>query len=235
MIRSRPSGPLALLVVAAIGLAACSDDGTSEASSTDEQVTLRLGYFPNITHAPALVGVEQGPLRRGTGRGRRRSRRRRSTPARRPSRRCSPRRSTRRFIGPNPAINAFAKSDGEAIRIVVRRHVGRRLPGGAARDHERADLTGTKLATPQLGNTQDVALRAWLLEQGLDDRHRRRRRRVDPPAGERRHARRVQCRRHRRRLGARAVGHPPRSRRAAARCSSTSATCGPTASTSRPT
>jgi NitT/TauT family transport system substrate-binding protein len=71
------------------------------------------------------------------------------------------------YIGPNPAINAFAQSDGEAIRIVAGA-----TSGGAALVVERsitrpADLAGKKLATPQLGNTQDVALRAWLAAQGL--------------------------------------------------------------------
>ena len=70
------------------------------------------------------------------------------------------------FIGPNPAINGYAKSGGEELRIVAGT-----TSGGAAlvvRDgiDTPADLAGTTLATPSLGNTQDVALRAWLEEQG---------------------------------------------------------------------
>ena len=70
------------------------------------------------------------------------------------------------FIGPNPAINAFEKSNGAAIRII-----SGATSGGAflvVRDgiNTPADLRGAKLATPQLGNTQDVALRKWLSEQG---------------------------------------------------------------------
>ena len=89
-------------------------------------------------------------------------------PARRWSRPSSTARSTRAIIGPNPAINAFAQSDGQAIRIV-----SGATSGGAAlivRDDITSpdQLAGTVLATPQLGNTQDVALRAWLLEQGYE-------------------------------------------------------------------
>jgi NitT/TauT family transport system substrate-binding protein len=72
------------------------------------------------------------------------------------------------LIGPNPAINAFAQSDGAAIRIV-----SGSTSGGAflvVRDgiDSSADLAGKKLATPQLGNTQDVALRAWLKDEGYE-------------------------------------------------------------------
>ncbi len=72
------------------------------------------------------------------------------------------------FIGPNPAINGYAKSDGEALRIVAGT-----TSGGASlvvRDgiDSPADLAGATLATPSLGNTQDVALRAWLAEQGFE-------------------------------------------------------------------
>ena len=71
------------------------------------------------------------------------------------------------YIGPNPAINAFAQSKGVAIRIVAGA-----TSGGAALVVKPtitapAQLKGTKLATPQRGNTQDVALRAWLKQQGL--------------------------------------------------------------------
>ncbi len=70
------------------------------------------------------------------------------------------------FIGPNPAINGYAKSDGEALRIVA----GTTSGGASLVVREGidtpADLAGATLATPSLGNTQDVALRAWLLDEG---------------------------------------------------------------------
>jgi NitT/TauT family transport system substrate-binding protein len=71
------------------------------------------------------------------------------------------------YIGPNPAINAFAKSNGEAIRIISGATSGGASlvvrPGIA----QPSDLKGKKIASPQLGGTQDVALRAWLAGQGL--------------------------------------------------------------------
>ncbi|MDP8936585.1 MAG: ABC transporter substrate-binding protein, partial [Actinomycetota bacterium] len=71
------------------------------------------------------------------------------------------------YIGPNPAINAFVRSEGEAIRIV-----SGATSGGAALVVRPTitgaeGLRGKKLATPQLGGTQDVALRHWLKSQGL--------------------------------------------------------------------
>ena len=73
------------------------------------------------------------------------------------------------YVGPNPAINAYLKSQGEEIRIVAGA-----CSGGAAlvvqpdgRIKTDADFKGKKIATPQFGNTQDVACRAWLQSKGL--------------------------------------------------------------------
>ena len=72
------------------------------------------------------------------------------------------------FIGPNPAINAYAKTNGRGHPDHRRRHVRRRLAGGpAGASTPPADLKGKRIASPQLGNTQDVALRAWLKDNGL--------------------------------------------------------------------
>ena len=70
------------------------------------------------------------------------------------------------YVGPNPAINAWAQSEGTAIKIV-----SGATSGGAflvvSPDITGPDqLAGTTLGSPQLGNTQDVALRAWLKDQG---------------------------------------------------------------------
>jgi NitT/TauT family transport system substrate-binding protein len=74
------------------------------------------------------------------------------------------------YIGPNPAINGYVKSKGEALRIVCGASSGG--AGLVVREDANiatiADLTGKKIATPQLGNTQDVACRAWLKEQGFE-------------------------------------------------------------------
>ncbi|MDQ4037046.1 MAG: ABC transporter substrate-binding protein [Actinomycetota bacterium] len=73
------------------------------------------------------------------------------------------------YIGPNPAINAFAESGGEAIRIIAGATSGGAQLVVREGIDSVEDLTGTTLATPQLGNTQDVALRAYLSENGLEN------------------------------------------------------------------
>jgi NitT/TauT family transport system substrate-binding protein len=127
---------------------------------------VRLGYFPNVTHAPALVGVADGlfqaelgdvPLETFTFNA--------GTEA---VEAMFANAIDMTFIGPNPAINAYAQSEGAAIRII-----SGSTSGGAAlvvkpEVNEPADLAGLKIATPSLGNTQDVALRAWLKEQGFE-------------------------------------------------------------------
>ena len=146
---------LALLTV----VAACGDDSTS----TPE---VRLGYFANVTHAPALVGVAEGFFEEELGD---------LATLRTATFNAGPDAVTAlfsgaldmAFIGPNPAINAYAQSDGAAIRIVAGSTSGGASlvvrPGISTPE----DLIGARLATPQLGNTQDVALRAWLSAQGL--------------------------------------------------------------------
>jgi NitT/TauT family transport system substrate-binding protein len=150
-----------LLILLAILLAACGGDGGGA-----EATTLRLGYFPNVTHAPAIVGDRQGFFADALGDdvtlelyyfnagpdviqtmfagGLDAS-----------------------FIGPNPAINGYAQSNGEAIRIIAGSTSGGAFLVVRPDIQSPEDLAGTTIATPQLGNTQDVALRAWLAEQGL--------------------------------------------------------------------
>ena len=72
-------------------------------------------------------------------------------------------------MGPNPAINAYAKARGEEIRIIAGA-----VNGGAALVvqpdldiNNPADFKGRRVGTPQFGNTQDVAARAWLSAGGL--------------------------------------------------------------------
>lgn len=176
--RSRFARRLVPVVAAlAVAAAACGPDddaGTSptappaaagEAPATIEG-SLRLGYFPNVTHAPALVGVEEGLFTKALGPG---------VDLETFTFNAGPEAIEAvfagavdiTFIGPNPAINAHAKSKGEAIRIISGSTSGGAFlvvePGiGSA-----SDLKGTTLATPSLGNTQDVALRSWLADNGL--------------------------------------------------------------------
>jgi len=154
---------LALLTGCAAGAETASSDGGP--GEPTEPVELRLGYFPNVTHATAIVGIENGIIadalagnvtlstqffNAGTD----------AVEA------LFSEAIDATFIGPNPAINAFAQSNGEAVRIIA----GAASGGAALVVREGIetpeDLADAKLATPSLGNTQDVALRAWLTEQG---------------------------------------------------------------------
>jgi NitT/TauT family transport system substrate-binding protein len=126
--------------------------------------TVRLGYFANVTHAPAIVGVEEGLFQQELG----------DTKLETSTFNAGPEAVEAlfadaldiTFIGPNPAVNAFAQSDGEAIRIVSGSTSGGAFLVVNQDIGTPADLAGKTLATPQLGNTQDVALRAWLKEEG---------------------------------------------------------------------
>jgi NitT/TauT family transport system substrate-binding protein len=154
--KTRPATALAL----AAALLACGD------AAPPSGAVVRLGYFANVTHAPAIAGLEQGLFAEALGPG---------VTLEPHSFNAGPEAVEALFsgaldltyIGPNPAINAFAQSSGEAIRILA----GAPSGGAALVVHpsitEPAQLRGAKLASPQLGNTQDVALRAWLAHQGL--------------------------------------------------------------------
>jgi NitT/TauT family transport system substrate-binding protein len=71
------------------------------------------------------------------------------------------------YIGPNPAVNAYAQSRGEAVRVISGSTSGGAFLVVRPEIAGVQDLRGRKIATPSLGNTQDVALRAWLKGQGL--------------------------------------------------------------------
>jgi NitT/TauT family transport system substrate-binding protein len=137
----------------------------SGAGLTGGAETLKLGYFPNVTHAAAVLGVANGTFQEALGDTKLETSTFNAGPAAIEALLSGAVDAT--FIGPNPAINAFAKSNGDAIRIVA----GATNNGAALvvkpEINSAADLKGKTLATPQLGGTQDVALRKYLLDNGL--------------------------------------------------------------------
>ena len=144
-------------------LGACS---ASAASSSQQPIHLRLGYFPNVTHAAAVVGVAQGIFATALGPGVVLDTRTfNAGPTATEALLSGSLDAT--FIGPNPAINAFIKSGGTAIRIISGATSGGAFLIVRNGINTPADLRGTHIATPQLGNTQDVALRSWLAQQGF--------------------------------------------------------------------
>jgi len=145
---------------------------TSKLIAADKTV-IRVGHFPNLTHAQGVIA--HGLSR--SGKGWFESRLGTNVEIQWFVYNAGPSAMEAIFtksldlsyVGPNPAINAFLKSDGKEIRIVAGA-----CSGGAAlvvqpdgRIKSDADFKGRKIATPQLGNTQDIAARAWLIGQGL--------------------------------------------------------------------
>ncbi|MCC2032575.1 ABC transporter substrate-binding protein [Microbacterium allomyrinae] len=159
---------LGLVAVMMAGCAsATADPGASSSASEAPSVTeVRLGYFANVTHAPALVGLEEGLFQDALGDVEVTTQVFNAGPAAIEALSAGAIDAT--YIGPNPSINTFIQSAGESARIVAGA-----ATGGAAlvvRDgiDDPADLEGTTLASPQLGNTQDVSLRVWLAGEGYE-------------------------------------------------------------------
>jgi len=147
--------------------AASSDTGGDAAAAEAEPSgSLNLGYFANVTHAPAVYAVQEGLFEEALGDAVdvEYSTYNSGTEA---SEAILSGSIDATFIGPNPAINAYGESDG-AVTLV-----SGTTSGGASlvvRDgiDTPEDLDGTTLASPSLGNTQDVALRAWLADEGYE-------------------------------------------------------------------
>src|SRR6478752_10862402 len=142
-------------------------------ATADQKTTIRFGHFPNITHAQGVIA--HALSRQGKGWF---------------EQRLGPNVEIQWFtynagpsameaifarsldvtyVGPGPAVNAYFKSNGEEIRVI-----SGAANGGAALLVKAdspikapADFRGKKIATPQLGNTQDISCRAWLIAGGL--------------------------------------------------------------------
>lgn len=161
---------VALVVLLCLVGGACGGGDENEATSGGSgggSGTLRLGYFGNLTHAPAVIGEQEGLFAKAIG-DEAEIEYKYFNSGTEAVEALFAGAIDASFIGPNPAINAHSQSEGEALRIVAGT-----TSGGASlvvRDgiDAAADLAGTKLATPSLGNTQDVALRAWLKGEGFE-------------------------------------------------------------------
>ncbi|MDP8976575.1 MAG: ABC transporter substrate-binding protein [Actinomycetota bacterium] len=155
-------------LVAAVPLvvaSACGGDSSTSSAGPEAPTTVRLGHFPNLTHATAIAGVEKVIFATALGADKLEVKTFNAGPAAVEALLSGGLDAT--YIGPNPAINAFVKSDGQAVRII-----SGATSGGAAlvvkpAVADAAALRGKKVASPQLGGTQDVALRQWLAGKGL--------------------------------------------------------------------
>ena len=159
---------LLALVAAACGSSSSSSTTTSGAGSSTTSgapVTLRLGYLTNLTHAAALVGLQQGILARNLPA---------NVTLQTSTYNAGPAEVTAllagsldaAYMGPNSAITAYTQGN-KSIRIISGATSGGAALVVAPGITTAAQLKGKTLATPQLGNTQDVALRTWLSKQGI--------------------------------------------------------------------
>ncbi|MCX7770124.1 MAG: ABC transporter substrate-binding protein [Proteobacteria bacterium] len=127
---------------------------------------IRVAFFPNFTHAQALIGMENGEYERFTG-----------TKIEWKAFNAGPSAMEAllsgeidiSFVGTNPAVNAFLRSKGTALKIIsgVANGGASFVIRGDLNIKNEKDLIGKNLASPELGNTQDVALKYWLKSKGL--------------------------------------------------------------------
>ena len=158
------------LLLAGCGSSAGSTDSASGSSSSgsgsgSSPVTVRLGLLANITHAPALIAIQKGYFAKDLG-----SNKLKTTiysSGTEETTAILANQLDAAYVGPNPAINAFQKSGGKSIKIISGVATGGASVVVKPGITKAADLKGKSVDTPSLGNTQDVAIRYWLKQNGL--------------------------------------------------------------------
>lgn len=161
--------PLLLGTLASCGYGSKSAHDSSAAPAAGGRKlsvdTVRIGFFANVTHATPLVGLKEGLFQKELGGTRISQRTFNAGPAEIEALNAGS--IDIGWIGPSPSINGWVKSHGQSLKIV-----SGATSGGASlvvnpdKVKSVADLKGKKIATPQLGNTQDVALLNFLADKG---------------------------------------------------------------------
>jgi len=172
---------ISLAVLAALVVACGGDDDKPSTTATPVStgptavptefpdsgpVTLHLGFFANVTHAEPLVGLNNGIFAQELGS---------DVTIDQKTFNAGPDEITALFagdldaayIGPNPAVNGYVQSDGDDVRIISGAASGGALLIVKPEITKPEDLHGKRIASPQLGNTQDVALRNWLKQNNV--------------------------------------------------------------------
>jgi NitT/TauT family transport system substrate-binding protein len=158
------------VIVTSIPILGITTGASNNNGTSAESKVLRIGYFPNINHAQAVIGLGRGDFQNAL----------KGVEVRTQVFNAGPsgiealfaNQIDMTYIGPNPAINGYVQSEGQALRVisgaasagavfVVRNDVG---------IESAEDFANKKFSSPQLGNTQDVALRKYLLENGYETR-----------------------------------------------------------------
>ncbi|WP_405775867.1 aliphatic sulfonate ABC transporter substrate-binding protein [Streptomyces sp. NBC_00859] len=166
----------AALPLLAVALSACGygsdkttdDTGKSKVAAGAKKLSadsVKIGYFPNLTHATALVGDQRGIFQKELG----------GTQLKTSTFNAGPSEIEALnsgsidigWIGPSPAINGYTKSQGKSLRIIGGSASGGvKLVVNPKKIKSLDDVKGKKIATPQLGNTQDVAFLNWVASKG---------------------------------------------------------------------
>ncbi len=151
---------LSLVAIAVAWTAGCDQKNSGTVAPPLAEV--RLGFFPNVTHAQAVLGTTSGDFAKAVGPAKLTPRQFNAGPSLIEA--LFARQIDVGYVGPGPVITAWARSHGDGIRVVA----------GAAADgvvivarkdsgiKTLADLKGKKVATPQHGNTQDIAARHYM-------------------------------------------------------------------------
>lgn len=136
-------------------------------SQTEDKKILKIGYFPNINHAQAVIGIGNGDFQKVLG----------TNVEIKPFifnagpsaiEALFAKQIDATYVGPNPAINGYVISEGKDVRIISGATSGGAVfvIRGDTGINSTSDFANKKFASPQLGNTQDVALRNYLLDHG---------------------------------------------------------------------
>jgi NitT/TauT family transport system substrate-binding protein len=161
---------LPLLTLAACGYGSdAKDDGAAKVAAGAKKIdgldSVKIGYFGNLTHGTALVGVDKGFFQKELG----------ATKASYATFNAGPSEIEALnsksidigWIGPSPSINGYVKSGGKSLKIIGGSAAGGvKLVVNPDKIKSLKDVKGKKIATPQLGNTQDVAFLNWIADQG---------------------------------------------------------------------
>jgi NitT/TauT family transport system substrate-binding protein len=160
---------LSVAVAALALLSACSRAGGADGATPQRDqgpaAEVRLAYFPNVTHASALIGLDKDLFQTELG----------STKLTPVKFNAGPEETSALlggsvdigFIGSGPAINAFAKSGAGTVKVISGATSGGAQLVVRGDIAAPADLAGKTVADPQQGNTQDVALKKWIAQQKL--------------------------------------------------------------------
>lgn len=160
LVRTMTAGALAALALtAACGSSGSSSSASPAANADAKAPALRLGYFANVTHASAVYGVANGTFQQDLGSTKLTTSVFNAGPAEVEA--LAGGAIDAAFMGPNPSITGYANSGGKLLRVVAGTTYGGASLVVRPGITDVSQLTGKKVATPQLGNTQDVAAKAY--------------------------------------------------------------------------